>query len=471
MLGNPAHEALRRRPWRTVAVLALVAALACVLAVPARARGVTPGVYLVRATVHSATPGRVELTVDGSPIACYATATTPKIVSAVVRLTTGDEVIGARSVALSDGRAAAPLDVEGMAITPTTAGDTVRGSTIVDPKGQELHYRGLNVPTFFSPGLSNGVFKIPDMPVADVWRWGADFVRVQLNQELWLADCAATELGKQTTYRNALLSDVSALTSRGLKVLLSLSVTQRGQATGCQPSSPPYLKEMADTRSIVFWTELAAAFKDKANVAFDLFNEPNNITDDVWRNGGPVTYAANIDGVKRSLVYQAAGMQSLYDAVRSTGATNLVYVAGTGWGTNTSVHLRAPLDGYGIVGSTHVYCNGCDADDPHLPTNLDTVNNTPEVLDHMPVVMTESGWNKSQDGTFNTAALSWADSHADGWVMHMFFTGPFSLLQSWSPTLDLGGGRMTKAPNALGAPVWNALADQRVARGYPALLQ
>jgi hypothetical protein len=225
---------------------------------------------------------------------------------------------------------------------------------------------------------------------------------------------------------------------------------------------------MADTRSVSFWSSVADTFKGKARVEFDLFNEPNNVPDAVWRNGGAVSYTAVVNGIKRTFSYQAIGMQGLYDAVRSTGATNLIYVAGTGWATSTAALLRAPIDGYGIIGSTHVYCNACTASDPHLPVNLDTLNNTPAVLDRFPVVMTESGWDKSPDPRYNAAALAWAQAHVDGWSMHMFFTGPFSLLQSWTPTLNLGA-KVVRAPNALGIPVWNLLAPKRVARGYPAL--
>jgi hypothetical protein len=52
--------------------------------------------------------------------------------------------------------------------------------------------------------------------------------------------------------------------------------------------------------------------------------------------------------------------------------------------------------------------------------------------------------------------------------MHVFYTGSFSLIQSWTPTL-LGGVMTTKAPNVNGVPVWNALAASRIARGFPAL--
>jgi endoglucanase len=290
-----------------------------------------------------------------------------------------------------------------------------------------------------------------------VWQWGADYVRLQLDQELWLADCPATLGAAATTYRGALQSTVNGLTARGITVLLSLSVTQRDTDTGCTPSSAPFAKEMADSRSVDFWSAVASAYKGNLLVQFDLFNEPNNVSDAVWRDGGAVSYSTTVNGVRQSMTFQTPGMQALYDTVRSAGATNLVFVAGGGWGTNVDALYRAPLDGYGIVGSTHVYCNNCTAENPHLPANLE-VNNSARVLARYPVVMTESGWEQSQDGTFNKASLEWAESHVDGWVMHMFYTGSFSLLQSWT----------TKLPNVKGIPVWNALQANRVARGFAA---
>jgi len=382
-------------------------------------------------------------------VGSYSTTSTWRTISAVVRLADG-ETVGTSS--------ASAIDVDWLTLTPSTVLDTVRGNGILDGNGDTRRYHGLNVPIFFSPDKVNGAFKIADMPVSDLWRWGADDIRLQLDQELWLNDCPATQSGVPTTYRAALLSTVSKLASRGVSVLLSLSVTQRGTNTGCTPSSMPYLKEMADTRSVDFWTSVASAFKDKLLVHFDLFNEPNNISDSVWRDGGPVSYTTTVNGVRQTNTYQAAGMQSLYNAVRSTGATNLIFTAGTGWGTNPDTLYRAPLDGYGIVASTHVYCNSCTAEDPHLPANLDT-NNSARVLARYPVVMTESGWEQSDDSRFNQASLDWAESHLDGWVMHMFYTGSFTLLQSWT----------TKLPNVRGIPVWNALATNRVTRGFDAL--
>jgi hypothetical protein len=433
------------------------------------AAGVAPGAYIVEAKVRGLTAGRVDLTVGDAMVGSYSVTTDWGRVTAVVQLAK-DERVGVRSMPPPGSSTAPQIDVDWISLTATTALDTVRGAGIIDNAGAPRHYRGVNFPMFFAPTVTNGRVRLGPVPVDDMWKWGADYVRIHFNQELWLADCPADQNNTATTYRNALAAVVNALTQRGMNVLLSLGVVERGKAMGCQQPTKPTLKEMADTRSVDLWKSVAATYKSNLRVAFDLFNEPNNISDSVWRNGGTVNYVSTVNGLTSGGTYEAAGMQTMYDAVRSTGATNLVYVAGTNWATSTAALLRAPLDGYGIVGSTHVYCNNCTANDPHLPVYLDSVNNTPAVLGRFPVVMTEAGWNQSQDRRYNVAVLQWAEGHVDGWSMYMFYPGTnYGLVQPWTESMDLGGGRSTKVPTELGAPVWNALAPSRTARGFPAL--
>lgn len=76
--------------------------------------------------------------------------------------------------------------------------------------------------------------------------------------------------------------------------------------------------------STEFWSQVAARFANNPLAAFDLYNEPHDISNQVWLNGGTVpTYSI--------FPYQTTGMQQLYDAVRATGARNLVLVSGNNW--------------------------------------------------------------------------------------------------------------------------------------------
>src|ERR1035437_2761692 len=76
--------------------------------------------------------------------------------------------------------------------------------------------------------------------------------------------------------------------------------------------------------STEFWSQVAARFANNPLAAFDLYNEAHDISNQVWLNGGTVP--------KYSIFpYQTTGMQQLYDAVRATGARNLVHVSGNNW--------------------------------------------------------------------------------------------------------------------------------------------
>ena len=44
-----------------------------------------------------------------------------------------------------------------------------------------------------------------------------------------------------------------------------------------------------DTRSEEFWASAAARYKNQPHVLFGIYNEPFNISWDVWKNGGVVT--------------------------------------------------------------------------------------------------------------------------------------------------------------------------------------
>ena len=74
---------------------------------------------------------------------------------------------------------------------------------------------------------------------------------------------------------------------------------------------------MADTNSITFWSQVAGSYKNDGRVLFELYNEPHDVRWDVWKSGGMTSGG-----------WTAAGMQQLYDAVRATGAENLVVIGG-----------------------------------------------------------------------------------------------------------------------------------------------
>ncbi len=109
---------------------------------------------------------------------------------------------------------------------------------------------------------------------------------------------------------------------------------------------------MPDENSVVFWHDLATRYRNHPNVIFGLYNEPHDVSWEVWRNGGTVADIPpdwNRDQTRTK--FDSVGLQKLYDTVRATGAQNLVTVAGLDWGYD----LSGVLDGNAITGTNCVY--------------------------------------------------------------------------------------------------------------------
>src|SRR5699024_5320142 len=78
-------------------------------------------------------------------------------------------------------------------------------------------------------------------------------------------------------------------------------------------------------------------------VIFELYNEPHDISWQVWREGGSVAG------------FHAAGMQQLHDVVRAAGANNLVLIGGLDWAYDLSGVPENRISGYNIAYATHPY--------------------------------------------------------------------------------------------------------------------
>jgi len=124
---------------------------------------------------------------------------------------------------------------------------------------------------------------------------------------------------------------------------------------------------MADAdHAAAFWTSVATQFKSNPAVIFELFNEPfldatALVGHTPWPdllNGGTVTkvlYGGG-SGVK-DLTWSTAGMQPMLDAVRATGATNVVLTATLQWSQQMDGWLKyKPTDPAGQLGAVwHAY--------------------------------------------------------------------------------------------------------------------
>lgn len=224
---------------------------------------------------------------------------------------------------------------------------------------------------------------------------------------------------------------------------------------------------MPDSHSLAFWRSAAGAFSGNTSVVFDLFNEPYPEGDadtpaawSCWRDGGCVQTSQN-----GGAPYRAVGMQQLVDAVRGTGARNIVVAEGIQYAQTVSGWLAyEPHDADGnLVASVHLYswnpCNTWQCYDRDMA----------RVAAHVPMLIGEVGpdltvpWNPGLNAScprgdvgstgFDSAVLSWAHQHQVSWTAWSWNPWP----TCWALVRSFGGN--PTAP--YGALIKSALADQR----------
>jgi len=262
----------------------------------------------------------------------------------------------------------------------------VSGNKLINSAtGATVHLHGVNrsgteykcvqgVGIFDGPG-NDPVTTQPASLLTAMKTWGpVNAVRVPLNEACWNAESYVNSAFAGTNYINAIKAWVSLLNSNGMVAILDLHWTD-GDYTGnsagsCSPNPEQEAfcqKPMPDAaQAIPFWTSVANTFKGNDAVVFDLFNEPfasradnNNTTEgwQCWLNGGT---CAGIN-------YQVAGMQAMVNAVRGTGANNVIMLGGEEFSNDLGQELaNMPTDpDHDLAVSWHAYnFNGCQHSNP-----------------------------------------------------------------------------------------------------------
>jgi hypothetical protein len=228
---------------------------------------------------------------------------------------------------------------------------------IVDGSGKVVQLHGADRSGTEYSCLNGSFFDGPvdQTAVSAMKAWNINAVRVPLNEDCWLGINGVASAYGGAKYQTAISGWVDLLTQNGMVVILDLHWTAPG--TTLSNAQEP----MADAdHAPTFWSQVATMFKGNGTVIFDLFNEPF-ITDwGCWVSGGSCAQANGAN-------YSVAGMASLLQAVRSTGAKNVVILGGLSYSSDMSQwvasvngipNLPAPLDGIGIenvAASWHAY--------------------------------------------------------------------------------------------------------------------
>lgn len=335
----------------------------------------------------------------------------------------------------------APADAPSKPLRPNAAPPKLRasGNKLVDENGATRRLLGVNRSGGeFMCVQGYGIFDGPvdDASVKAIADWKVNAVRIPLNEECWLGLSHINPAYGGANYIAAVKALVARLEAHGITPIVELHWSH-GRYTGGDSHCPgteyaTCQKPMPNAQyTPAFWTSVAQTFKSDQAVVFDLFNEPfpDRATSDLtaawkcWRDGGS---CPGID-------FQVAGMQTLLNAVRTTGARNLVLIPGVAYSNDLRQWLTyKPNDPAGnLAAAWHTYnFNTCSSESCFN-------EQLAPVIAQVPFVAGEIGENTCSHGYIDRV-MAWLDAKGAsylGWTWNTWdcSSGP-SLISDYNGT-------------------------------------
>lgn len=292
----------------------------------------------------------------------------------------------------------------------------VSGNKVLTAAGRTYRLLGVNMSSGeFACVQGKGVFDnnpVNQAAVDAMKTWNIHSVRLPLNEDCWLGTFG-TPSG--AAYQQAVKSFVDLLVANGLTPILDLHWTHgayTGNASACADANATCQKPMPDAQfTPAFWTGVATMFKGNNAVVFDLFNEPFPDAANNFSNATASWTCLRDGGTCAGISYPVAGMQSLVNAVRATGATNVIMTGGLTWTNDLTQWLAfKPTDPAGnLVASWHSYNFNACANTTCWDT---TIGSTAA---QVPVVAGEIGQNTCAHDYIDQV-MAWADAHGVGYL-------------------------------------------------------
>lgn len=219
----------------------------------------------------------------------------------------------------------------------------VAGNRLHDPSGKEVWLQGIHVVSLEWNPKGESVLACV---VAAIDQWKANVIRLSIMDEYWMAEKGGKE------YQDLVDAAVNLAANRGAYIVLD---NHRYRAVRAE--------------HLPFWKEVATKYKNHPAVLFDIINEPHTISWKVWRDGGFVeekkkgvdesAFLSEEEKKKNHQGFESPGMQKLVEAIRETGAKNIIIAGGLDW----AYDLSGIMEGYeledktgnGIMYAAHIY--------------------------------------------------------------------------------------------------------------------
>jgi hypothetical protein len=283
----------------------------------------------------------------------------------------------------------------------------VVGNQILNSDNKPVTLRGVNAASLEWTSDGNGqILETVRVAIDD---WHVNIIRLPLSQDRWFGK-SPEQNDVCESYRALIKQVVDLCASKGCYILLDLhwsDVNEWGQNIG-QHSMP-------DRNSVIFWKDFAPVYANNPAVLFDLYNEPHDVTWDVWLKGGMITDRPNGRG-QVAKKYEAVGMQEMLDTIRAAGAKNVIVAGGLEWaydfnGILDGRQLKDPK-GNGVIYANHAYDNKGE-------TVFTWIASMEEATAKFPVIVSEFGGA----GGPNHRSAWWGSTPStaigDDWLLHV----------------------------------------------------
>lgn len=282
---------------------------------------------------------------------------------------------------------------------------------------------------------------------------GFNVVRLALNSAYWLGYACGQST---TTYQADVANVVNQVTAAGMYIDLDLH-WDAPTAFGC----PRGQENMESDNATTFWTQVATIYGSNPAVIFDLFNEPIGMNtgsppsspDEACLLSGcnynPFIYQDNVGGTNNmvtvNITFHSPGMQALVNAIRGTGAINMILVAPLVWAGDISSWVTTysgisdPL--HNVAATVHVY-GYASGTGPPLGVNSAG----------FPLFITETfGFNSSMNGSNTSQTTGYALAQSNNWGYLCW-----GVINSWSgaSTLSLTSTPPLGVSSTAGCPNW-----------------
>ena len=217
-----------------------------------------------------------------------------------------------RAVTVNQGPTAsggAFVHFSGPAQPPPSGGVRVAGNRLLR-EGAPFVPVGFSMVGLVHPTAEGGTAwaakRVNERSMQEALAWGANTIRFQVSQR----GLDPTDVLYSEVYLDRITTGVALARAHGLVVILSIQ--DQGPSGGDSHAQP-------SEATIRDWQTLTALFNGDQHVMYEIFNEPQNRPNPdgwaVWRDGGPP---------ERNQGTPAVGHQRVLEAIRATGATNVV---------------------------------------------------------------------------------------------------------------------------------------------------